>query len=271
MTPSTTDASTTNGTIRDLDSFNQVTGNPRQIAGVYFYWLLDPLIDVAHGIAKAFFSCPQYFTALGDAHVVEDLARLAARYGADERVPSREQRAVVYGALFGGPGTPADGQPGFEQAREEVAQAATAFAQRAVDTGLGQLRDDIRRKVRKLKDFLDTLRGDSVNWSAEQALPAVTEGLAYQILRNRGVAAVFNGIPAPAATWPYAPDANGDKLVEAACQQLAWDGQASWGAAGHRLTRQGFSDLQQAAITGAEAIGGLWTSPAPSRTRNSTR
>ena len=46
----------TNGRIRDLASFDQVTGSPRQVAGVYFYALLDPLIELAHEIARDFFS-----------------------------------------------------------------------------------------------------------------------------------------------------------------------------------------------------------------------
>jgi hypothetical protein len=247
----TTATNGANGRIRDLASFDQRTGDPRQVAGIYFYALLDPLIELAYWIAKDFFARPHLYTDVGDPKVVEGLAQLGARYGADEHVPSLDQRRGIYGPLFGPPADQAEGQSSFERLQDELAKAATAFAERAVDTGLAMLRERIRANVTLLKEYLDGLRGDSVNWSREQALAAVTEGLAYRILRNRGVATVF-GVAAPAATWPYAPDTNGDKLVEAVSQQAAWVRSAA-----DKLTRQRFSNLQRAAVTGAEAIAAV--------------
>jgi DNA-binding CsgD family transcriptional regulator len=111
----------TNGKNRDLASSAQVKADPRQVAGVCFHVLLDPLIQSADGIARDFFSRPHLYIDLGDPTVVEDLARLAARHGTGEGVPSREQRVVICVSLFGVLGAPASGQSSFERSPDEYA------------------------------------------------------------------------------------------------------------------------------------------------------
>jgi hypothetical protein len=48
-------ASLTTHEISDLNSFNGVTVDPRQVAGLYFYSVLDCLVDLAYKVSYDFF------------------------------------------------------------------------------------------------------------------------------------------------------------------------------------------------------------------------
>ena len=54
-----------NHRITDLTSFEEVTEEPRQIAGLYFYQALDCLIDLAYFVSTDFRSRPQLYRSLG--------------------------------------------------------------------------------------------------------------------------------------------------------------------------------------------------------------
>lgn len=237
-----------NHKIVDDDSFENVTNDPHQIAGAYFFLQLDCLVSYAHQVALDFFRRPQLYTALG--RPTRDLlARLRAQYGNDERVPLQEQRDEIFTALFGQSSKgPANGQGDFPRLRDELVDGAAAFAERVFDTGVEMLRERVRTTHRPFKDYLTGLQGDSLVWSTDEALTGVTRKLSYRILRNRGVSAVFGISTPPKEQWPFTEDSNADKLVEEIAKELAATNSHP------AITREGISNYQRAALRGAEAL-----------------
>ena len=244
--------------IEDLKSFNDVTGDPRQIAGLYFYQQLDCLVDLAHKVSCDFFMRPKFYTNLGEVQQDEQrrplreiVARLRTRFGYDEFFPSNPLRDEVFLAIFGRGGAYSTAEAGdFPRLRDAVIGAAAAFAERVFDTGVDALRDRVRTTVRVFRQYLVGLQGDSIKWSREQALPFLTENVAYAILRSQGVAGVFGVSTPPGSDYPYLEDANGDKLTEAISRQLQWADQPD----AHIVTWEQILNLQRAALRGAEAI-----------------
>jgi hypothetical protein len=238
-----------NHRITDESSFAAITKERRQIAAAYFYLQLDCLVAYANQVALDFFRRPQLYTALGRP-TRELLARMRAQYGNDERVPSQEQRDEIFLPLFGQSSTsPANGQGDFPRLRDELVGAAAAFAERVFDTGEEMLRERVRTTHRPFKDYLTGLQGDSLVWSTDDALTGVTRKLAYPILRNKGVAAVFGISTPPREQWPFAEDANADKLVEEISKHVLVPTNVHLG-----VTREGISNRQRVALRGAEAL-----------------
>jgi hypothetical protein len=246
--------------ISDLASFNNVTADPRQVAGLYFYYKLDCLVDLAYAVSRDFYDRPELFTSLADGRggsAVPSLAKLHARYGCDEMFLDRKQRGAIYAALFGASGemSPSMHDEGnFPNLRDELMTACATF----VETKFGDevsLRENVRQKHRLFREYLTGLQGDSVKWSREQSLSAITEGASYLILRNRGVSAVY-GIPmAPVDQWPYNFDANAAKLVEEISKRLVgWRREEMETDGKQMISREEITNLQRAAIEGAKAI-----------------
>jgi hypothetical protein len=238
--------------IKDLQTFDQVTGDPRQVAGLYFYMLLDCLVELAYKVSKDFFKRPHLYTQLAGTAGV--LASLHARYGSDEEVPSKEQRDAMYVPLFGEiAGSLTNDNGDFPRLRDQLVSAAAAFSERVYDTGEDMLRARVRTTHRPFKEFLTGLHGDSLVWSKDGALSPLTKNRVYNIFRNQGVASVFGISTVPKEDWPYDQDSNADKLVEEVFKQIVWVGQSE-GALMTYLTREHFSNLQRAALRGADAI-----------------
>jgi hypothetical protein len=237
--------------ITDQASFDALTKQAHEVAGLYAYKYLDGLIELARAVGHDFFARPSLFTELADAAVAEQLARLDARSGADEHVLSREQRQAIYTPLFDGDwqGQGQNGQSAgdFVKLRDGLLDAATAFAEWSQATGIPMLRERVRTAHRPFKQYLTGLAGASVAWSRRDALPALAEGAAHRILRDRGVIAVFGLTHPPQDAWPYREDANGDKVVEEIGKRLDPNASPPW-------TRQGFSAVQRVALRGAEAL-----------------
>src|SRR5712692_9675596 len=82
-------ASLTNHKISDLNSFSKVTGDPHQVAGLYFYSVLDCLVDLAYKVSYDFFKKPHLYLDFGltqsqagtSQTLPLTLAKLHARYG----------------------------------------------------------------------------------------------------------------------------------------------------------------------------------------------
>jgi hypothetical protein len=89
--------------IRDLKTFNEVTGDPHQVAGLYFYSILDCLVDLAHKVSYDFFKRPELYIDLQSPTIPLPplLAELHARYGSSEFDPNTEQRREIYIPIFG--------------------------------------------------------------------------------------------------------------------------------------------------------------------------
>jgi hypothetical protein len=273
-----------------LESFKEVTGEPRQIAGLYFYQLLDCLIDLAYQVSADFYARPQLYRRLGEPTPAA-LARLNAKYGTEVDFFSTDQRKAIYLPIFGSwEGSPT-GNGSFGPLRDALIATAKAFAERASDTGIDALRASVVTAHRPFKDYLVALHGDSVRFSKDVNLAELTEKNAYPILRDLGVAAVFGVTrPHPATEYPYATDPEADVLVEqistslsAAGGRMPYMGGAMPNMGGAMpdtagampnmagsmpnmagampnmagampYTRQRISDIQRAALRGAEAI-----------------
>jgi hypothetical protein len=235
--------------ITNRDSFLESTKEPRQIAGLYFYQLLDSLVELARQVSGDMPKKPQLYRDLGK--IGPTLAKLNARYGSDVSIPSIDQRNEIYSAVFGhwdaSAKSPTDS---FSTLRDELVQAAAAFAERAVDTGVDMLRENMRGVHRLFKDYVTGLHGDSVKFSKEEVLYELTEGTCYPILRSEKISAIY-GIsrPSAAADYPYATDSSVDTLIEQISKQIvpADDGMSN-------ITRERISNLQRAALRGTEAI-----------------
>jgi hypothetical protein len=251
--------------IFDLTSFDAVTCEPHQVAGLYFYYKLDCLIDLAYAVSHDFFRRPELFTDLpsGSGESIAPLiAKLHARYGTDEFLLNKMQRAAVYAALFGkivSEDFTGDEEGNFPNLRDELIEACATF----VETKFGDevsLRENVRQKHRLFKEYLSGLLGASVRWSREEALATLTEVISYPILRNQGVSAVY-GIARPAiGEWPYTFDSNAAKLVEEISKQLMGLGKPPEFQADKmarmpmHISREEITNLQRAAIEGAQAI-----------------
>jgi len=138
-----------NHRISDLNSFESVTGDPRQVAGLYFYLKLDCLVDLAYKVSYDFFKRPHLYTALGAVQAAGGsqslssiLAKLHARYGTNEFFPSAAQRNEIYLSVFGqASGYSAQEEGDFPRLRDGLIHAAAAFAERVFDTGAEMLRE----------------------------------------------------------------------------------------------------------------------------------
>jgi hypothetical protein len=249
--------------ITDHDSFLSAVESPRDAAALYFHKQIDPFYGVAFEVARDFFARPQLYTRINppgggkeerddgadgeekaDVDVVRTLAKLRARCGSDELLPSKSQRLEIYSPIFGAPGDSAS----FDKLRDDLIDAATAFAERVFDTGVEMLRERVRTAHRPLKDYLLGLTGASTIWSVSGPLEGISEDSAFQILRDQGICSVFGILTAPNATWPYLEDSNADKLLEESTSKID---------PSNSLTRQQASTRQRLAVRGAEAIAAV--------------
>lgn len=237
--------------ITDLNSFQETIKEPRQIAGLYFYQVLDCLLDLAYDVSTDFRKRPQMYRDLGDASIVSLLAGLNAKYGTEPEILSKQQRDEIYLPIFGKWDNAAvNADDSFPQLRDDLINAAAAFAERAVDTGVEMLRESVRSAHRPFKNYLLGVQGASVRYSADVALSTLTEIICYPILRNARIAAVF-GVSKTndAAGYPYATDPVQDVLAEEISKKLM-----SLHDSETYITRERISNLQRAALRGAEAI-----------------
>ncbi|WP_433044897.1 hypothetical protein [Dactylosporangium sp. CS-033363] len=240
MADAGTDAPPGTTRISSEGTFLSTTAASRHIAALWFFRELDCLVDMARLVALDFVRRPQLYVAVGE-EVPAALARLRARYGTDEAVPDAGQRAEVFRAVFGERDT-----GDFARLRDALVAAAAAFAERVFDTGEEMLRERVRTAHRPFKEYLTGLAGSSLRWSTEVTLTGATRSLAYPILRDPGVCAVFGVAVPPGPQWPFTEDANADKLVEEISNRLADGGPA--------VTRAEVSSRQRAALRGAEAL-----------------
>jgi hypothetical protein len=217
--------------INDFESFKEATEDPpRQLAGVYFFFMLDCLIELANRVAHDFFDRPHLYTDVsrpgaqgGQATIAPTLAKLHARYGSHEEFLATGQRDQIYSALLGSrsmdQGSSEDGD--FARLRDELLDACATFA----ETKFGDvvsLRENVRQKHRLFNEYVRGQQGHSLDWTRRHALGELTENTSYTILRNGGVARVFTGATAPRPEWPYDFDSNADKLIEEISKQLMW-------------------------------------------------
>jgi hypothetical protein len=249
--------------IRDVHTFNEVTKDPHHIAGLYFFFMSDCLVDLSYKVSHDFFRRPHLYINLHKAEDEEDsiaqrLAELHARYGSHEAFLSKSQRDEIYGSLFGKKSSLAEEDDDFPRLRNALVNACSAFAERVFDTGVEMLQERVRSTHRPFQEYLTGLLGDSIKWS-KHALYLLAENQSYKILRNQGIAAVFGISTPPEGEWPYAEDSNADKLVEEISKQLGSLDETGVENVTEKsknkyISREQISNLQRAALRGAEAL-----------------
>jgi hypothetical protein len=239
--------------INDLDSFEAITRDVHAVAGLYFFQQLDCVVQLAHRIADDFYARPHLYVEVEDPthprpSIGRLLAKLHARFGTDETLPSHMQRSAIFMPIFGSGIDLAAAESGnFPALRDSLLAAAAAFAQTGVDSGIDMLRGGFRTAAGNLLDYLNYVAGDSVRTS-RALLGELTEGVTYTVLRSPGIAHVFGVTQAPLAAWPYTPDSTADKLVALASASL--DSTAP-------VSADRISSLNRAALRGAEALAML--------------
>jgi hypothetical protein len=234
--------------ILDGTSFSKITADPAQIAGLYFYYVLDCLVDLAHDLSKDFFARPHLYIDVGGIENAELIANLFAGYGNSPFLLGRLHREAIYRPLFGNEYDKGDEEgSNFSKFRDDLLDASAAFAERVYDTGEDMLRERVRIAHRSFKRYLEGLHGDALKWPKERGMPLLTEQIAYRILRIRGVVTVFGQSTPPGKQWPYTEDVFGNKLVEELARHFNY-------SSGQRLTRERFSNLQRTALRGTEAL-----------------
>jgi hypothetical protein len=240
-------------TITTRDSFTAATTESNRVAGLYFFSLLDCLGDLAYAVSIDFFARPQLYTNLaadstGELAEAQRIAKLRWRLGKEETVPSKEQRHAIYVPLFGAV-EQMNGVANFARLRDDLVAAVTAYSESLFEKGEPMLRERVTRTAVPLRLYLVKRQGASTTWSKDGVLEEFTEGLAYPILRNAGIAGVF-GVPPVSEAFPYVEDPNGNQLVEEISARLGYKD-----ASGQPITSERFSNLQRAAISGTEALG----------------
>jgi hypothetical protein len=234
-------------TIIDQESFEAATQIPREIAGIYFFQALDYLFDLAYEISCDARSRPQLYKRLDD--LKEPLANLRARYGSEPQFLSHDQRADIFLPIFGSwNATSSSRTDSFPQLRDELFQAAAAFAERQSNTGEAMLRASMRDIVLVFQEYLTGLEGDSTQ-SSEADLAAFADNTCYPILRSERIAAAFGVSKQAADNYPFGADPGMDVFIEEATKKLQ-QGDPSRTIATRRVT----SNRQTAARTGAAAI-----------------
>src|SRR5260221_8098273 len=132
--------------IINFETFKEVTEEPRQIAGLYFYQLLDCLVDLAYKVSVDFRKRPHQYQDLGNPSIPQSLAELNAKYGSEINFLAGGQRNEIYLPIFGSwDGSSPSESDSFPNLRDDLIQAATAFAERATNTGVEQLREVVRQ------------------------------------------------------------------------------------------------------------------------------
>jgi hypothetical protein len=237
------------GRIFNRASFEQVTGEGREVAGLYAYARLDPLVDLACMVAADFFARPHLYTDL-EPETSARLARLRSRPGSHEFYPSPAQRCAMYDPVFGACDGAAAETSDFARLRDGLLAAASTFAEWSQATGIPMLRERVRTEHRPFRDYLNGVSGATIEWAHREPLRVIAHEEANRVLRDSSVIAVFGLTRPPDEDWWYHEDANGDKVIEEI-------GKALEPLPEKRLTREAFSALQRVALRGAEAIAAV--------------
>jgi hypothetical protein len=223
---------------------------PTLIGQLYARWTLDCLIEIAYAVSIDFINRPSSYK--GD--IPKEIVNLRMSYGTDANFPNTAQRPVMMMPILGRsdglkPDVSNAASP-FYSARKSFFDACVAVQVRTVDTALSTLEGVARAEILAFRNYLDNLRGTSVEQSAKQ-ITAVSNS-AINILTSKGVAAVF-GLPPAGQSWPLKSiDSNGANLVDAVGKILPL-------APDYKLSFQKFNQLQLAAQAGDRALPLVFT------------
>jgi hypothetical protein len=220
------------------------------LAALYARWTLDPIVDVALGIAHDVIKRPRVYRTVSH-DTLQTLSRFRSFLGTHPPWPSAPQRLAICAPQIGGSDSkPADKAAPFHQAAAALRDAAVAYSERVHDTGEPMLRRAFADAGTALVSYLSTMEG---NATAEgQRLVADIFDRAREVLMDGDIARAF-GLPAPETeAWPIAGagDGNGAALMEEVTKSLQ-------PAAGPAMSHQHFTVLQRAANSGALTIAAI--------------
>lgn len=256
MSDITSEQQSPRASISDLKSFNSLTGaSPsHEVAGLYFYYHLDHLVDIGYAVAKDFSARRLHLFTSNSEENSLSLLRLCARMGNDEIFLSKEHRNELWNSLFGYGSDEVDGGTNnFPELRDSVLNAANRYVTHAeVETGGPALISNFRTVLIPFKLYLNGIQGSAVKLYRSKIFPELTEGNVYPNLRSSEVAAVY-GINTPISqNWPYSFDANANKLIEEISSQLNVVDES-----GNKFTQTVESYLETAAKRGATVIASI--------------
>jgi hypothetical protein len=219
---------------------------PALVADLYARWTLDALSEIAYAVSGDLVVRPHLYQS---DDIPDAIVSLRMSLGTSPELPNAVQRQAMLNPILGrSDGARSDAganTSSFYQARKKLLDAAVAFSERAVDTGLSMLEDRVRSALVPLRAHFDGLRGKSVRLSAQQI--KAQSKVAVDVLTSPGIARVF-GVVAAEKGWPFgSTDANGAKLVEAAGTTLSL-------GPDHRMNYTRFILLQRVAVEGGRAL-----------------
>jgi hypothetical protein len=219
---------------------------PTLIGDLYARWTLDSLTEIVYAIAGDAIVRPQLYQS---DDIPDGIVALRMSWGTAPDLPNHGQRQAMISPIFGrSDGLRSDtvaSTASFHQARKKLVDAAVAFSERAVDTGISMLEDRVRSALIPLRAHFEGLRGKSVRLTAQQI--RAESKIVVDVLTSGGIARAF-GVTAAEKGWPFTSnDANGAKLVEAAGATLAL-------GPDHKMGYTRFILLQRVAAEGGRAL-----------------
>ena len=220
-----------NCNIRDLKTFDAIAGEKHEVAGLYFYCMLDHLVDIGYEVAKDLTTNKFEVYREDTAESSLNLLKLYTRMGNDEIFLSRKHRHLIWHSYFGH-----TYHPGYSHTMEEndmyshnnfptvlnrLLETASEFVTRAeIETGAPALISSFRLALVPFNQYIFAIQTAAARLYRRQILPLLTEGNVYSILRNRAVTSVY-GVNSPIrCEWPYAPDSTANVLIERISHQL---------------------------------------------------
>lgn len=224
-----------NNEIRDFDSFKQLD----PLAQLYFFRVLDLLVDLVHTLSHSFISKPQLYRDL-EQDEADILGKFFTQYGTEPKFLNPNQRNHIFDAIFGYPG----GHEGndcdsFPVLRDSLLDACARYAANIrKGDNIDALTAEVDTALIPFRNYLLGLQGGAVVWGLDRLTDVTTA--AYRILQNDTVA-IANGVSkAPRSPWPIVPDPNGSIEVEEISKK--------------HILRGCFGLIRQVALRGARAI-----------------
>jgi len=246
-------------TISDWNSFDSTTNvtdkedrhGKRHIAGLYYFFMTDYLVDIAYGLSKEVFKKPQDFKNFMGAANIDKIAEFRYQYGRSVTYLDKDQRSDIYHSVFGtGESTFLNDNSDFGRLLSDIIRASVDFRQNSSDKGIGFLvSQQLYDAHRTFVEYLDRVHGDSLKWSCA-AFQAIYRNIIEKIYYVPSVLEASGVHSGPGPNWPYRESSNGAQMVE----RLAAYGEH---AVCRSLTRERFSKLHRVALRGGEALAAI--------------
>src|SRR3954467_6639814 len=186
-----------NDNISDWNSFAALTeavdpNGQRHISGLYFFFMTDYLIDIAHGLLVDLFRNPQISRDFGGTKNVTDFARFRYEYGHNANFLNKEQRDEIYTPLFGrNVGHASDGSCEFTQLRDALFKEAVDFSEFSSEKKNFALRERLRMAHGALREYLREFHGDFLKWACVNSLSKISQDYAFKVFRSKHIAAAY--------------------------------------------------------------------------------